>query len=116
MAKIPTSNTNSVRDQTAIRTPKRTRSGAALDSVSSARLGLHGLGEILRTIHAAPHSLQEKFEQEMGNQDLVVMVNAATATKIKNFVTTHLPEHSLVARFNHDNCDPATDPWCINTF
>jgi len=112
MVKTSTSKKSSVRSQTATRTPKQTGSRAARNSV---RLGLHGLGEVLRTIHAAPDSLQDKFEQEMGNKNLTVMVDPETATKIKNFVTTHLPEHPLVARFNNDNCDPATDPWCINT-
>ena len=106
-----TSRTSSVRSRTAARTPKQTGSGAR----KSVRLGLHGLGEVLRTIHAAPSSLQEKFEQEMANKNLTVMIDAETATKIKDFVVENLPEHPLVARFNRDNCDPATDPWCINT-
>jgi hypothetical protein len=114
MAKTPTAKTSSVRSPTATRTPKRTGSGVARKSVASVRLGLHGLGEILRIIHAAPNSLQDKFEQEMGNKNLAVMVDAETATRMKIFVMTHLPEHPLVARFNRDNCDPATDPWCIN--
>src|SRR5580693_1725692 len=114
MAKTPTSKTSSVPSPTATRAPKRTGSGAARESVASVRLGLHGLGEVLRTIHAAPNSLQDKFEPEMSNKNLTVMVDAETATILKNFVMTHLPEHPLVARFNRDNCDPATDPWCIN--
>lgn len=69
----------------------------------------------MRTIHAAPNSLQEKFEQEMGNKNLTVMIDAEIAKKIKDFFMIHLPEHPLVAKFNRDNCDPATDPWCINT-
>lgn len=111
MAKTPTSRTSSVRSQTATRRPKQAGSGPR----RSVRLGLHGLGEVLRTIHASPNSLQEKFEQEMADNNLTVMIDAETATKLKNFVTTHLPEHPLVDRFNRDNCDPATDPWCINT-
>jgi hypothetical protein len=50
----------------------------------------------------------------MGNKDLTVIVDAETAIKMKNFVMTHLPEHPLASRFNRNNCDPATDPWCIN--
>ena len=106
-----TSRTSSVRSRTAARTPKQTGSGAR----KSVRLGLHGLGEVLRTIHAAPNSLQEKFEQEMGTKNVTATVDTETAAKIRNFVMTHLPDHPLVTRFNRDNCDPATDPWCINT-
>jgi hypothetical protein len=115
MAKTPTSKTTTGRSQTATRTPRRTGSGAVRKSAGSVRLGLHGLGEVLRTIHAAPNSLQEKFEQEMGTKNVTATVDTETAAKIKNFVMTHLPDHPLVTRFNRDNCDPATDPWCINT-
>jgi hypothetical protein len=98
----------------ATKTHKRTGSRAARKPVASVSLGLHGLGEVLRAIHAAPNSLQAEFEQEMGNKNVTVMVDAETAKKMKNFIVTHLPEHPLVSRFNRDNCDPATDPWCIN--
>jgi hypothetical protein len=115
MAKTPTSKTSSVGSQMATKTPKRKgSSGATRKSVASVSLGLHGFGEVLRTIHAAPNSLQQKFEQEMSNTNLTVVVDAETAKKLKDFVIMHLPEHPLVTRFNRDNCDPATDPWCIN--
>jgi len=85
-------------------------------SAKPVKVDLHGLAEILRTIHASPNKLQEKFEQHMGEKDLRVILDSDTASKIRDFVIEHLPEdHPLMARFNRDNCDPATDPWCINT-
>jgi hypothetical protein len=82
----------------------------------SVTVGLHGLGEILRAIHSAPQNLQQKFETHMGTDNLTVTLDKETAGKIKEFVTANFAdEHPLFARLNRDNCDPATDPWCINT-
>jgi hypothetical protein len=71
------------------------------------------LGAVLRAIN--DHNLQARFENEMATNNLTVALDTETAGKISNFVMAHFPdEHPLLARLNRDNCDPATDPWCIN--
>ena len=83
-------------------------------SASTVRVGLHGLGAVLRAIHESPEDLQKKFESEMGSANLTVVLDSDVATKVKTFVENHLSDHPVAMRLNRDNCDPATDPWCIN--
>jgi hypothetical protein len=77
-------------------------------------IGLHGLGELLR--HIRSDGLQRQFEGEMKTSDLVVHLNEDTAKKIKDFVQDNFDKnHPIMVKMNDDGCDPATDPWCINT-
>jgi hypothetical protein len=78
-------------------------------------LGLYGLGNLLRTI--AEVNLQQKFEEEMGTNNVTVIMDIELAQKIKNFVAAHSPNRRrAMLAHNRDNCDPATDPWCVNFF
>jgi hypothetical protein len=50
----------------------------------------------------------------MGSANLTAVLDSGVATKVKKFVANHLSDHPAAMRLNRDNCDPATDPWCIN--
>jgi hypothetical protein len=94
---------------------KKKRPAKAKARRGTVRVGLHGLGELLRVIHGSGADLQKDFEKKMASADLSVTMHAGTAKKIKAFAMENLAGHPIVSRLNDDNCDPATDPWCINT-
>lgn len=114
MANTPTSKSSTMHSRVPKRTTKRYGSGASGgSSMPSVQLGLHGLGEVLSAIKN--NGLQGKFVHEMGTDNLSVSVHSETAQKIANFMSTHFSDkHPMLVQLNRDNCDPATDPWCIN--
>jgi hypothetical protein len=79
----------------------------------SVRVGLHGLGKILRAIHSAPGTVQKDFEKKMGRAH--VELNPKTAAMIKAFAKDKLPGHPVTAEMFQEpcDCDPVTDPFCI---
>ncbi|MCA0032652.1 MAG: hypothetical protein E5Y02_28570 [Mesorhizobium sp.] len=84
------------------------------------RVGLYGLGHLLKAIDAAGKDVQGQFQGALGNQDVTVTLSPTLAAKIKEFVTQNgiaAPPKTTglkAAARNHDNCDPRTDPWCID--
>jgi hypothetical protein len=76
----------------------------------SVRVGLHGLGEVLRVIRS--RQLQADFEKKMGSAS--VSLNKQTAAKIKSFVKDKIPSaHPIAKAMDNCDCDPVTDPYCI---
>jgi len=79
---------------------------------SQALIGLYGLGKILEAVRRA--DLQKQFEETLQSADLLVHLDAQTATSIQAFVSEKLGAgHDALSMSNNDNCDPRTDPWCI---
>jgi hypothetical protein len=99
---------------TAKRAPAKKKSSAEGKARSpSVRVGLHGLGQILKEIHGAGGDLHERFEAHMGSSNLMVTLHPETVAKIRTFAEQNLADRSFWRDRNNDNCDPATDPWCI---
>ncbi|MBZ9801085.1 hypothetical protein [Mesorhizobium sp. ES1-6] len=84
------------------------------------RMGLHGLGRLLKEIDARGEDVQGRFHDMLGTQDVTVVLSPTLAGKIKNFAQENgiAPRRKAVslkvAKKNQDNCDPRTDPWCID--
>lgn len=76
-------------------------------------VGLHGLGEILMAVHSGAPGLQSSFEKKLESANLSVTLDAATARMIEEFAMEKLSDHPTMSKWNNNNCDPATDPWCI---
>ena len=84
------------------------------------RVGLHGLGRLLKEIDGRGENVQARFHEMLGNRDVTVVMSPTLAGKIKDFAKANgiqprpgAPGQTLAKR-NNDNCDPRTDPWCID--
>ncbi|TPK85711.1 hypothetical protein FJ936_09235 [Mesorhizobium sp. B2-4-13] len=79
------------------------------------RVGLHGLGRLLKDIDASAPGAYADFVKSLGSKDLTVTLSQTTARKIRDFVASAMPVRATAARSsNNNNCDPRTDPWCID--
>jgi hypothetical protein len=88
-----------------------TKAGAKGRSV---RIGLHGLGNLLRAIHRGGPKLRKDFEKKMGAANLTVNIDTHMAKKLKNFSSEKLGPTVHNKFFADDcDCDPVNDPWCI---
>ncbi|MBY5456882.1 hypothetical protein HFO89_10975 [Rhizobium leguminosarum] len=95
------------------RSPKgQVASSSDMPTASQAIIGLHGLGRILEAVRRA--DLQEPFEETLKSADLLVHLDTRTAIRIQAFLSEKLGAgHDALSMRNNDNCDPRTDPWCI---
>lgn len=90
------------------------------DRKAPVRVGLHGLGRLLKEIDARGEDVQGRFHEMLGTQDVTVVLSPTLASKIKHFaqengIASRRKVTSLKAvKQNQDNCDPRTDPWCID--
>lgn len=93
--------------------PTKARSLSGEPPSDTALIGLYGLGKLLATVQQ--ESLQKDFQEALRGADLLIELNAHTARAIEDFISKNVkggPE--ILSVRNHDNCDPRTDPWCIN--
>ncbi|AJD43558.1 hypothetical protein IE4872_PC00017 (plasmid) [Rhizobium gallicum] len=91
----------------------QTASAAVEAPGSQAIIGLHGLGRILEAVRRADR--QKEFEEMLRPSDLLVHLDVQTARKIQAFVSEKVRAgDDVLPMSNNDNCDPRTDPWCIN--
>lgn len=99
--------------------PGTTRIGGAAKKAKKRRapirVGLHGLGRLLKDISASAPGAQADFVRSLGSKDVTVTLSHTTARKIRDFVASSMPLRATAARSNNNNnCDPRTDPWCID--
>jgi hypothetical protein len=92
---------------------EQTKSAAVEAPSAQAIIGLHGLGKILEAVRRA--AVQKEFEETLQSSDLLVHLDVQTARRIEAFLAAKVGGgQDVFSMSNNDNCDPRTDPWCIN--